>query len=107
MEILLVLTNLPDLASAETMSATLVEGRLAACVNILPPCRSVYRWKGAVEAADEIPLLIKTTAARYPALEEAIRSQHPYETPEIIALPVTQGLPEYLAWVCAETRSED
>lgn len=106
METLLVLTNLPDLATAETLAAALVEGRFAACVNILPPCRSVYRWKGTVETADEIPLLIKTTAARYPALEEAIRTQHPYETPEIIAVPVTHGLPDYLAWVSAETRSE-
>jgi len=80
-----------------------VEARLAACVNILPRVQSVYRWQGAVESASEIPLLIKTTAANYPALENAIRAQHPYEIPEIIALPVERGLPAYLNWVAAET----
>ncbi len=106
MTTLLVLTNLPDRISAETLAASLVEDRLAACVNILQPCSSVYRWKGAVEKADEVPMLIKTTEARYPALEEAIRAKHPYETPELIALPVVDGLPDYLAWVEAETQPE-
>lgn len=104
MTALLVLTNLPDRPSAEALAAALVEARLAACVNILAPCRSVYRWQGAVEAADEIPLLIKTSVACYAALEAAIRAQHPYELPEVIALPITQGLPDYLAWVDAETQ---
>ena len=102
---LLVLTNLPDAASAESLASALIEARLAACVNILAPCRSVYRWKDAVEHADEIPLLIKTTEAGYPALEAAIRRQHPYDLPEIIALPITRGLPDYLAWVAAETNT--
>jgi periplasmic divalent cation tolerance protein len=106
MEILLVLTNLPDPESAEALAATLVENRLAACVNILPGCRSIYRWQGQVEHAEEIPLLIKTRAACYPALEAAIRAKHPYQTPEIIALPISQGLPDYLAWVLAETQTE-
>lgn len=104
MNTLLVLTNLPDQATAETLAAALVDNRLAACVNILPACRSVYRWKGATETADEVPLLIKTSEARYPALEAAIRAGHPYETPEIIAVPVTHGLPDYLAWVAAATQ---
>ena len=86
MEILLVLTTLPDQTTAETLASALVESRLAACVNILQPCRSIYRWQGTVETADEVPLLIKTTEARYPALEAAIRARHPYEIPEIIAL---------------------
>ena len=103
MNILIVLTNLPDAARAEALATTLVETRLAACVNILAPCRSVYRWNAAIEQASEVHLLIKTTAECYPALEAAIRAQHPYETPEIIALPVTRGLPDYLAWVAAET----
>lgn len=106
MNMLLVLTNLPDRASAEALAVVLVEDRLAACVNILPPCRSVYRWQGAVEKADEVPLLIKTSEACYAALENAIRVRHPYETPEIIALPVLLGLPEYLAWVVTETLAE-
>ena len=102
---LLVLTNLPDEASAEALATALVETRLAACVNRLAPCHSVYRWQGNIERAMEIPLLIKTDSARYPALEAAIRSRHPYETPEIIALPITHGLPDYLAWLTAETSS--
>ena len=106
METLLVLSCLPDRANAEALAAALVENRLAACVNILQPCRSIYRWKGAVEKADEVPLLIKTTEACYPALEAAIRAAHPYATPEIIALPVVLGLPDYLAWVEAETQTE-
>jgi periplasmic divalent cation tolerance protein len=103
MSILLVITNLPDQASAEALAVALIDDRLAACVNILAPCRSIYRWQGKLETADEIPLLIKTSEAAYPALESAIRARHPYTTPEIIALPVTQGLPDYLAWVGAET----
>ena len=104
---LLVLTNLPDAASADALAAALIEARLAACVNILAPCRSVYRWNGAVEQASEVPMLIKTTDDRYAALEAAIRTQHPYELPEIIALPITRGLPDYLAWVDTETRPEE
>lgn len=103
MDTLLVLTNLPDAESARALAGRLVEARLAACVNILAPCRSVYRWRGGIEDAEEIPLLAKTTAARYPALEAAIRSGHPYELPEIVAVPIGPGLPEYLAWVAAET----
>lgn len=103
MPTLLVLTNLPDAASARALAAALVAARLAACVNILAPCRSVYRWQGGIEEADEVPLLIKTTAARYAELEAAIRARHPYELPEIVAVPVAHGLPAYLAWVGAET----
>jgi periplasmic divalent cation tolerance protein len=107
MSALLVLTNLPDRTAAEMLATALIEARLAACVNILPPCRSIYRWQGAVEAADEVPLLIKTSEARYAALETAIRALHPYELPELIAVPITHGLPAYLAWVAAETSSTD
>ena len=107
MNVLLVLTNLPNRAAADTLAQHLVESRLAACVNILPACHSIYRWKGAVETAEEVPLLIKTTEARYPALAAAIRERHPYEIPEIVALPVTRGLPEYLAWLVAETQDDN
>jgi len=103
METLLVMTNLPDQAAAEKLAQALIEGRLAACVNVLAPCRSIYRWQGKVETATEVPLLIKTAAARYAALEAAIRAAHPYELPEIIAVPIEQGLPDYLAWVVAST----
>ena len=104
METLLVFTHLPDAESARTLARHLVAQRVAACVNILAPCRSVYRWQGKIEDVEEVPLLIKTTATRYPALEAAIRAGHPYELPEIIAVPVTSGLPSYLAWVAAETQ---
>lgn len=106
MSVILVLTNLPDRLAAERLAALVVEERLAACVNILAPCASVYQWKGSVERAEEVPVFIKTTEERYALLEGAIRSVHPYETPEIVAIPVTAGLPEYLAWVVAETQTE-
>ena len=99
MSTLLVLTNLPDRAAAERLADALIEKRVAACVNILAPCRSVYRWKDAVQHDEEHPLLIKTTAERYAALEAAIRAGHPYELPEIIAVPIERGLPAYLDWV--------
>jgi periplasmic divalent cation tolerance protein len=103
MQTLLVLTNCPDQATADSIAQAVVGSRLAACVNILAPVRSLYRWQGAVESATEIPLLIKSTATAYPALEARIRELHPYEVPEIVALPITQGLPAYLNWVAAET----
>lgn len=101
--VFLVLTNLPDGDAARDLARHLVEARLAACVNILAPCRSVYHWEGNIEEATEVPLLIKTTGTRYAALEAAIREQHPYELPEIIAVPIEHGLPGYLAWVAHAT----
>ena len=103
MATLLVFTNLPDRAAAEKLADALVERRVAACVNILAPCRSVYRWKNDLQHDEEHPVLIKTTAERYGALEAAIRAAHPYELPEIVAVPVERGLPAYLDWVAAET----
>lgn len=103
MPTLLIITNCPDEESANAIALALVEERLAACVNILPRVQSIYRWKGTVESMTEIPLLIKSTAANYPALENAIRDRHPHEVPEIIALPVERGLPAYLDWVATET----
>ncbi|HEY8249174.1 MAG TPA: divalent-cation tolerance protein CutA [Burkholderiales bacterium] len=102
---LLVFTNVPDRAVAEKLADMLVERRLAACVNILAPCRSVYRWKDAVQHDEEHPMLIKTTQERYAALEQALRAGHPYELPEIIAVPIERGLPAYLDWVAAETKA--
>jgi periplasmic divalent cation tolerance protein len=103
MNALLVLTNLPDRAAAEKLADALIQKRVAACVNILAPCRSVYRWKGAVQHDEEHPVLIKTTRESYAALEAAIREAHPYELPEIVAVPIEHGLPAYLDWVAAET----
>jgi periplasmic divalent cation tolerance protein len=104
-EVLLVLTNLPDRDSAQRIAHSLIESRAAACVNILAECTSVYRWNEKTETASEVPLLIKTTRAAYLRVEELIRSQHPYELPEIIAVSVVAGLPSYLQWVKQEISS--
>jgi periplasmic divalent cation tolerance protein len=103
MKPLLVLTNLPDRAAAESLADALITEQLAACVNILAPCRSVYRWQGAVQHDEEHPMLIKTTEERYAALEQAIRTRHPYELPEIVAVRIERGLAAYLEWLAAET----
>lgn len=100
---LLVLANVPDQTLAERLSNTLVEQGLAACVNILSPVQSVYRWQGKIQRDTEVPLLIKTTQSRYQELEQAIVEAHPYDVPEIIALPIAAGLPAYLAWMQDET----
>lgn len=103
-EVLLVITNLPDRAAAERVAEALVTEGVAACVNILAACTSVYRWQGKIEHSEEIPLLIKTSRAAYPRLQDALRLLHPYELPELLAVPVTAGLPAYLAWVEEETQ---
>jgi periplasmic divalent cation tolerance protein len=102
-EVILVITNLPDRAGALKLAQALVERRLAACVNVLAECTSIFRWKGAVEQAAEVPVLIKTRAARFDEIEAAIRELHPYELPEIISVPVARGHEEYLRWVADET----
>ena len=102
---ILVLTNMPDQSSAETIAQTLVSRKLAACVNMLAPCQSCYQWQGKLETATEIPLLIKTTAERYAELEQVVRELHPYELPEIIHVPITGGLPAYLTWLHQETQA--
>jgi len=102
-QVLLVMSTLPDQDSAKALAAELVESRLAACVNVLSPCVSVYRWRDAVENATEVPVVIKTTAGRYAELESALRARHPYELPEIVAVPVSHGLSGYLDWVVAQT----
>ncbi|MCL2636116.1 MAG: divalent-cation tolerance protein CutA [Betaproteobacteria bacterium] len=104
MEALLLITNCPDETVANAIALAVVEEKLAACVNLLPRMQSVYRWQGAVESASEIPLLIKTTAERYAALEARIRELHPHAVPEIIAVPIGRGLPAYLNWLAEETR---
>ena len=98
----LVLTNCPDADTAERLARRLVEQRLAACVNLLSPCRSLYEWDGKVCDEQEFPLLIKTTTERYAALEAEIRELHPYEVPEIVAVDLADGSAPYLQWVMTQ-----
>ena len=102
--VILVLTQMPDRASAQALARRLVEGRLAACVSVGAPVESLYHWRGQIETAQEVPVAVKTRPERYPEVEAAIRAQHPYELPEIVAVPVVSGLAPYLAWVAAETQ---
>lgn len=102
---LLVITTLPDHAAGERLATALVEAGLAACVNIGAPVTSIYRWDGRMQRGSEVMLTIKTTRERYPAIEQAIVAGHPYELPEVIALPITAGLNDYLKWIDACTRS--
>jgi len=100
-----VLTNLPDSESAFNLARELVQLRLAACVNVLSPATSFYRWEGRLERATEYPVLVKSSADRYAALERAIRERHPYVLPEIVSWPVERGLAEYLQWIEDEVRA--
>lgn len=102
---ILVLTHVPDRDVATRIAQALLERRLAACVNIGGTVHSMYHWRDEIETADELPLSIKTRAALYPLVERAIRDLHPYETPEILAIPVHAGLRSYLDWIDAETAS--
>ena len=102
-DVIIVLTNLPDREAAVELANALVAKKLAACVSVLAECASVYRWKGRVETAAEVPVLIKTRTARYAEVEAAIRGLHPYELPEIIAVPAVRGFDDYLQWVADET----
>lgn len=107
MEPILIISNLPDRASAMALAHKLVDERLAACVNVLDGCTSVYRWQGKNESIREVPILIKTLAQHYARLEQLINAMHPYELPEIIAVPINNGLPAYLKWIADETLVSD
>jgi len=96
----------PDADSAARIAQALVEERLAACVNQLPGLRSVYRWQGGIERADEVLLIAKTSAGRLEALTARVRELHPYELPELIAVEVAGGLAAYLDWVAEQTRAD-
>lgn len=104
MTALIVHCSCPDTASATAIAEALLARQLAACVQILPELTSVYRWKGEIQRDREVLLLIKTEADRFESLCAAIRAQHPYELPEILAVEAVAGLPAYLDWVRAETR---
>jgi periplasmic divalent cation tolerance protein len=98
-EILLALSTFPDAETARRISNQMVSERLAACVNILPAVESIYRWKAKIESGNETLVLFKLSEKRQSAFQEKLRSLHPYEVPEIIFIPISSGLPEYLRWV--------
>ena len=101
-----VVTTAPDRASAEQIADRLLEARLAACVQI-SPCTSRYHWQGAIEQAEEMVCTVKSRRDLFAEVCRVIRSLHPYEVPEILALTPSAGLPAYLDWIRAQTREED
>ena len=102
----LVLTTVPDRREARRLARRVLTARLAACVGIVPAVESYYWWKGKIEESRELLLLIKTKASAYKNLEKIIRDNHPYDTPEILALPVQKGSEKYLKWLSGEVRSK-
>ncbi|TLD69727.1 divalent-cation tolerance protein CutA [Phragmitibacter flavus] len=102
-EILIVFCTMPSVEKARQIATVLVESQLVACVNLCPSVESIYRWEGKVETASEVLAVMKTTRERYADLEVRLRELHPYEVPEIVAVPVVAGLPEYLHWVTGAT----
>jgi periplasmic divalent cation tolerance protein len=103
-EIVLVLTTLPEDFDADSLARDLVEGRMAACVSVLPPQTSTYRWNAAIETARECQVVIKTTSSRVGELSTTLRARHPYEVPELLILKVSGGDPTYLDGVRATSR---
>jgi periplasmic divalent cation tolerance protein len=104
---ILVLTTLPERGDAEALARELLAARLAACIQIGATVQSLYHWRGQIETADEIPIAIKTRAGLYARLETAIRRRHPYELPEIVAVPISNGFTAYLDWIATETKGEE
>lgn len=102
----IILCTCPDQSSAEAIAGLLVTKKLAACVNIVAGVSSIYEWQGNIEKSQEQLLLIKSLSDKYSAIEQRIKSIHPYELPEIIAVPIERGLPEYLQWIntCVSTK---
>lgn len=100
---MLVLTSMPDHDAAMALADALVTGRLAACVSVGAPVESMYHWQGQIETAREFPVVVKTRALLYRQVEAAIVAAHPYELPEVVAVPLTHGLAPYLDWIAAET----
>ena len=100
---LVVLVTVPDVDRAESIARALLEQRLAACVSRVGPLRSLFRWEGKIDAADEQLLLIKTRAELFEPLRAAVAKLHPYQVPEIVALPLAAGADSYLAWLARET----
>jgi periplasmic divalent cation tolerance protein len=99
-----VITTVGERSAADTLARSVVEARLAACAQVVGPIESTYWWQGVIETADEWQVAFKTTTVRYQALAEHIQSNHPYEVPEVLCLPVVDGSPAYLRWVDEQTR---
>ena len=106
-EILLAFSTFPDVETARRIARDLVTENFAACANIIPSIESIYRWQGKMEQGNETLVLFKTTAARFAAFQDKLKSLHPYDVPEIIACPVDRALPEYLRWVIDSCASEN
>ena len=101
-EPLVVLTTLASADEARAFVRALVDARLVACGTLLPAATSIYRWEGAITEESEVVVLLKTDATRWDALAAAVQQRHPYQVPELLALPVSRGLPKYLSWLAAE-----
>jgi periplasmic divalent cation tolerance protein len=104
-EVVLAFSTFPDLETARRIARELVTENLVACANVIPKIESIYRWQGKIEQEDETLVLFKTTAARFAAFEEKLKSLHPYDVPEIICTPIDRGLPAYLDWVRQNVKS--
>jgi periplasmic divalent cation tolerance protein len=104
-QVLVILVTVVNQKEAVRISNGVVKAKLAACANIIPGIQSIYNWKGKVVKAQEVLLILKSTKLRYSSLEKTIKAMHTYETPEIIALPVKEGLDRYLGWVRKGTHS--
>ncbi len=103
---IVVLSTCGSAAEAERLARRLVEARAAACVNIVAPVRSIYRWKGVIEQAEEWLLVVKTSRAKFDRVRAELEAAHSYELPEVLALPVVEGSPNYLAWLAGELAGE-
>lgn len=104
-QVVLLLSNAPDAQTAKQIAQALVQEKSAACVNVGAPMLSIYRWQGEVESATEVPMWIKTTRAQQETVQQTITRLHPYDVPEVIVVPITEGLPAYLDWVRRETQA--
>ena len=106
-DVLVCFCTCPDVDGARALGRTLVEERLVACAQLLPGIESIYRWEGRVERAGEVLLVLKTTRACFDRLQARLVALHPYDVPELVALPAVAGLPAYLHWVADSTRADD
>jgi len=104
-EVVLAFSTFPDVATARRIAGELVTGNFAACANVIPKIESIYRWQGKIEQGDETLVLFKTTATRFTAFEEKLKTLHPYDVPEIICTSIARGWPPYLEWVRESVKS--